>query len=229
MPKIYPFKGWRYNLDIVNDLSKVVSPPYDVISEQDQKKLYDLSPYNFIRIILNNNPPSKRYADSAKTLSEWKTKKIIQQDDNEALYLLSQSFDHGKDQINRIGFISKLQISQLGAKILPHEQTISKHINDRYELMKSTQANTGQIFMSYRDKEKIVEKIARNYNNKEPIINVNIDGIKYQIWCLINNNEINSIKEMMKDKRLLLLMDIIDIKQHINMHKIILKNMEPIK
>jgi len=204
MPKIYPFKGWRYNLDIVNDLSKVVSPPYDVISEQDQKKLYDLSPYNFIRIILNNNPPSKRYADSAKTLSEWKTKKIIQQDDNEALYLLSQSFDHGKDQINRIGFISKLQISQLGAKILPHEQTISKHINDRYELMKSTQANTGQIFMSYRDKEKIVEKIARNYNNKEPIINVNIDGIKYQIWCLVNNNEINSIKEMMKDKKVII-------------------------
>ena len=158
MPKIYPFKGWRYNLDIVSDLSKVISPPYDVISEQDQRNLYDLSPYNFIRIILNNKPPPNRYVDSAKILSEWKTKKILQQDDNEAIYLLSQTFVHGADQINRIGFISKLQISQLGEKILPHEQTISKHINDRYELMKSTQANTGQIFMSYRDKEKWASK-----------------------------------------------------------------------
>jgi uncharacterized protein (DUF1015 family) len=204
MPEIYPFKGWRYNLDIVNDLAKVVTPPYDVINEQDQTKLYDLSPYNFIRIILNNNPAPDKYADSARIVSEWKTKNIFQQDDNEAMYLLSQSFDYGNDQIDRIGFIAKLQISELGDKILPHEQTISKHINDRYELMKSTQANTGQIFMSYRDKEKIVEGIANNYNNKEPIVDFNIDGIKYKIWRLIDNNEIELLKEMMIDKKVII-------------------------
>ena len=139
----------------MNDLSKVVSPPYDVISENDQRKLYDLSPYNFVRIILNNNPLPNKYADSARMLSEWKTKNIIQQDDIELFYLLSQSFNHGVGKVNRIGFISKLQISPLGEKILPQEQTISKHINDRYELMKSTDTNTGQIFMSYRDEKKI--------------------------------------------------------------------------
>ena len=87
---------------------------------------------------------------------------------------------------------------------MPHEQTISKHINDRYELMKSTESNTGQIFMSYRDEEKIVETIARDYNNNEPIVNINIDGIKYKIWSLINNSEIDSIKEMMKDKKVII-------------------------
>ena len=204
MPKIYPFKGWRYNPNIVNDLSKVVSPPYDVISENDQRKLYDLSPYNFVRIILNNNPLPNRYADSARMLSEWKTKNIIQQDDNELFYLLSQSFNHGVGKVNRIGFISKLQISPLGEKILPHEQTISKHINDRYELMKSTDTNTGQIFMSYRDEKKIVEGIAKDHKNKEPIIDINIDGTEYKIWPLNDNKEIDSIKEMMKDKKVII-------------------------
>ena len=204
MPKIYPFKGWRYNPNIVNDLSKVVSPPYDVISENDQRKLYDLSPYNFVRIILNNNPLPNKYADSARMLSEWKTKNIIQQDDNELFYLLSQSFNHGVGKVNRIGFISKLQISPLGEKILPHEQTISKHINDRYELMKSTDTNTGQIFMSYRDEKKIVEGIAKDHKNKEPIIDINIDGTEYKIWTLNDNKEIDSIKEMMKDKKVII-------------------------
>lgn len=204
MPKIYPFKGWRYNPNIVNDLSKVVSPPYDVISENDQRKLYDLSPYNFVRIILNNNPLPNKYADSARMLSEWKTKNIIQQDDNELFYLLSQSFNHGVGKVNRIGFISKLQISPLGEKILPHEQTISKHINDRYELMKSTDTNTGQIFMSYRDEKKIVEGIAKDHKNKEPIIDINIDGTEYKIWPLNDNKEIDSIKEMMKDKKVII-------------------------
>tara|TARA_B100001559_G_scaffold110047_1_gene92421 strand:+ start:9414 stop:10673 length:1260 start_codon:yes stop_codon:yes gene_type:complete len=204
MPKIYPFKGWRYNPNIVNNLSKVVSPPYDVISENDQRKLYDLSPYNFVRIILNNNPLPNKYADSARMLSEWKTKNIIQQDDNELFYLLSQSFNHGVGKVNRIGFISKLQISPLGEKILPHEQTISKHINDRYELMKSTDTNTGQIFMSYRDEKKIVEGIAKDHKNKEPIIDINIDGTEYKIWPLNDNKEIDSIKEMMKDKKVII-------------------------
>jgi len=204
MPKIYPFKGWRYNLEIVNDLSKVISPPYDVISEHDQRKLYELSPYNFVRIILNNNSPPNRYVDSARILSEWKTNNILQQDDDEAIYLLSQSFTYRGDQINRIGFISKLQISPLGEKILPHEQTIAKHINDRYELMKSTETNSGQIFMSYRDEEKIVESIAGDYEYKKPIIDIKIDGITYKIWPLIDNNEIDLIKEMMKDKKVII-------------------------
>ena len=45
MPEIFPFKGWRYNNEIVHDLSKVVSPPYDVIDKFDQAKLYNQSPY----------------------------------------------------------------------------------------------------------------------------------------------------------------------------------------
>ena len=71
MPEIYPFKGWRYNGDIVNDIADVITPPYDVINEQDQASLYELSSYNFIRIILNNNPSPEKYNESARILSEW--------------------------------------------------------------------------------------------------------------------------------------------------------------
>ena len=204
MPEIYPFKGWRYNCDIVNDIADVITPPYDVINEQDQASLYELSSYNFIRIILNNNPSPEKYNESARILSEWKTNKIVQQDDKESIYLLLQSFNNNNQQIERIGFIAKLQITELGDKILPHEKTISKHINDRYELMKSSEANTGQIFMSYRDEERIVENIANTYKNKEPIIDTKVDGIKYTIWRLINDDEIINIKEMMIHKKVII-------------------------
>ena len=179
MPNIYPFKGWRYNYDIVDDLAKVITPPYDVINKQDQSSLYDLSPYNFIRIILNKYPVPDKYIDSARILSEWKENEVFKQDHEKSIYLLSQSFRDDGIKKNRIGFIAKLQITELGDKILPHEQTISKHINDRYELMKSTEVNTGQIFMSYRDKEKVVEEIAKTYKDKQPIIDFEIDDVDY--------------------------------------------------
>lgn len=201
MPNIYPFKGWRYNYDIVDDLAKVITPPYDVINKQDQSSLYDLSPYNFIRIILNKYPVPDKYIDSARILSEWKENEVFKQDHEKSIYLLSQSFRDDGIKKNRIGFIAKLQITELGDKILPHEQTISKHINDRYELMKSTEVNTGQIFMSYRDKEKVVEAIAKTYKDKQPIIDFEIDDVQYKIWRISDTNEISRIKEMMMYKK----------------------------
>jgi uncharacterized protein (DUF1015 family) len=36
MAKIIPFKGLRYNTEIVGDLSSVTTPPYDIISEKQQ-------------------------------------------------------------------------------------------------------------------------------------------------------------------------------------------------
>ena len=36
MPVLKPFKAVHYNLKKVKDLKKVVSPPYDVISEEEQ-------------------------------------------------------------------------------------------------------------------------------------------------------------------------------------------------
>ena len=36
MVNISPFKGWRFNTDIISDLRKVIAPPYDVINDTDQ-------------------------------------------------------------------------------------------------------------------------------------------------------------------------------------------------
>ena len=131
MPKIYPFKGWRFNADIVSDISQVIAPPYDVINDADQSALYERSPYNYVRIILNRSAGMGRYSEAAKTFSEWKKNEILIQDTNPSVYLLCQSFRQGEQRIERTGFITKLKITKLGGEVLPHEQTIPKHINDR--------------------------------------------------------------------------------------------------
>ena len=55
MANIFPFKGWRYNSELINDYTKVIVPPYDVITADEQNDYYNTSPYNYIRI--NLNPP----------------------------------------------------------------------------------------------------------------------------------------------------------------------------
>ena len=197
MPKIYPFKGWRFNTNIVGDLSQVIAPPYDIINDADQSALYERSPYNYVRIILNRSAGMGRYSEAAKIFSEWKKNEILIQDTDLSVYLLCQSFHQAEQQIERTGFITKLKITKLGGQVLPHEQTISKHINDRYNLMKATKANTGQIFMSYRDQTRTVESIMGAYEDDIPLVDVVLDGIQYRLWRLRDEGEINTIQNVL--------------------------------
>ena len=200
MVNISPFKGWRFNTDIISDLRQVIAPPYDVINDADQSALYERSPYNYVRIILNRSAGNERYSEAAKTFSKWKKNEILIQDTDPSVYLLCQSFFRDDQQIERTGFITKLKITKLGGQVLPHEQTISKHINDRYNLMKSTKANTGQIFMSYRDQTRTVETILESYKEEIPLIEAVLDGIQYRLWRLTDEGQINTIQDVLAGK-----------------------------
>ena len=204
MVNISPFKGWRFNTDIISDLRQVIAPPYDVINDADQSALYERSPYNYVRIILNRSAGNERYSEAAKTFSKWKKNEILIQDTDPSVYLLCQSFFRDDQQIERTGFITKLKITKLGGQVLPHEQTISKHINDRYNLMKATKANTGQIFMSYRDQTRTVESILGSYKNEIPLIDVVLDGIQYRLWSLTDERQINTIQNVVADTKVII-------------------------
>ena len=57
MAEILPFKGLRYNPEKINDISKVITPPYDIISEEERDGYYQLDPNNIIRLILGKDFP----------------------------------------------------------------------------------------------------------------------------------------------------------------------------
>ena len=57
MADIIPFKGVRYNKEKIIDLSKVIAPPYDVISKEEKAKLSDSSEHNIIRVLLGDDLP----------------------------------------------------------------------------------------------------------------------------------------------------------------------------
>jgi uncharacterized protein (DUF1015 family) len=51
MAVIAPFRGLRYNPELVKDLSLVVAPPYDVISPESQRAYHARHDQNVIRLI----------------------------------------------------------------------------------------------------------------------------------------------------------------------------------
>ena len=203
MAKVAPFKGWRYNPENINKIEDVFVPPYDVITPDEQQQYYRKSPHSYIRINLNNTPGSERYFSAANTLNMWIGSGILLEEDQPAIYVLSQSFELNGTMVNRVGCICSLELSELGETVLPHEQTIDKHLDDRYDLMKSTKANSGQIFMCYKDDDMILEKIYKNIKS-EPSIQAALDGVDYKIWPIINEAIIEKFVNGMRSKTLVI-------------------------
>jgi len=47
-----PFRGLRFDPDVVGDHAQVTAPPYDVISPEARDAYEAMSPYNVVRLIL---------------------------------------------------------------------------------------------------------------------------------------------------------------------------------
>ena len=203
MAKVSAFKGWRYNHEIIDDLKNVIVPPYDVITPEEQNQYYDASPHNYIRINLNNTAGEEKYFSAANTLNMWVGSGVLVEENQPAIYILSQSFLVEGNLVERIGCICALTLSELGDEVLPHEQTIDKHLDDRYKLMESTSANSGQIFMIYDDENMVLENIHKSMADK-PVIDTKLDEIHYKIWAVKDENLIGQFIGALKDKKLVI-------------------------
>ena len=125
MPEIVPFQGILYNSELLVNASGLICPPYDVISEELQQKLYASSPFNAIRLELPLE--SDPYTAAALLLGEWLRDGVLKNDTAPALYPYFQSFlDSEGNSHTRSGFFSAMRLHEFAEKkVLPHEKTLS--------------------------------------------------------------------------------------------------------
>lgn len=191
MAEIKAFKGWRYN-NI--DSQKVITPPYDVIDNDYKSILQNRSEYNFTNLILNDN-----HEIAKSLLDKWTKNNILTQDKEDTIYIYEQEYDG----LKRTGFICLLKIEDLGKTIMPHENTFSKHIEDRYDLMEKTCADFGQIFLIYEDKTNEIDSLLTTSDS--PIITyLDDNNCTHKITPITNPITIKKITDAMSSKSLLI-------------------------
>ena len=147
MAHIAPFRGVFYNQKKIRDLAKVVAPPYDVVSPEEQERLYKKSPYNFIRLDLNQEPDS--YQSVAQMLTEWQTQGILVRDETPAIYYLTHRLKlKNAEEKLRQGFLALTELQDFSTgNIRPHEKTLDAPREDRLKLMLASHAQLSPIFM----------------------------------------------------------------------------------
>jgi uncharacterized protein (DUF1015 family) len=209
MAIIKPFKGLRYNQDIIKDISSVVTPPYDVISPQEQERYYHLHPNNIIRLDFGKDLPGdtekvNKYTRAAEFLNNWEKSGILKQEDSPAIYIYDQECLSENMRIVRRGFIALVKLEQFeNGYIYPHEQTLSGPKEDRLKLTKSCQANLSSIFALFPDENNEVDNYLSGITPKKPDIDfTDNNGVKNKLWVIKETNVINNLVNFMKEKHL---------------------------
>jgi uncharacterized protein (DUF1015 family) len=183
MAMIKPFRAVRYNPTVVGDLQQVMSPPYDVISTEQQTLLHLRSPYNAIHLDLNR--ASERYAVAAKTLATWLAQHALVQDQEPALYFYAQEFTlkDGKRK-RRSGIFTALRLEEFSSgKIRPHERTFEHAKADRLALLHACQAHVSSVFCVYSQPQWSLEQTLAPALAVPPLVEVRDDlDTVHQLW-----------------------------------------------
>lgn len=207
MVRLFPFEGILYNKDKVKKITEVFTPPYDVISPEEQDNFYEIHDFNYIRLILGKEFPgdsehNNRYIRAAAFLDGWLRHKILEQDEKPVFYVYEQRFSFNRKKYLRLGFIGLLRLEDMGrGKVFPHENTHPKARLDRLQLMRVTSANLESIFALYSDEKGKINKVLKKFTKRKPIIEVSDnDNVTHSIWRIDRKPSITKIIKEMKDK-----------------------------
>jgi uncharacterized protein (DUF1015 family) len=206
MVRIAPFRGVFYNQRKVRDLSKVIAPPYDVISREEQEKLYRKSPYNFVRLDFNQEPDS--YSSVAQLFQVWQDEGILERDPAAAIYYLTHRFSvKAEGEKIRRGFFALTQLQDFTeGTIRPHEKTLEAPKEDRLRLMLACHAQLSPIFALYaQPKQTLNRMLATHVEGMEPFIQVEQEnGDECQLWRVTDLALVQRVQQEMKDQPLLI-------------------------
>lgn len=203
MADIQAFRALRYDLSRVGNLSDVVAPPYDVIDEEFQTRLYEQHDNNVVRLILNRleegDDELARYRRASKFLKNWAREGIFQQDIESTIYVYHQTFTVDGAEITRRGFLSRVRLEKFGeGNIYPHEETHSKAKKDRLNLTTECQANLSPIFGIFPDPENQLQTILESgISDHTPITATDHLGVKHSMWRVTDTGVLSRAAELM--------------------------------
>src|SRR6266566_7197895 len=169
MADIQPLRGLRFNSEVQANFAQVITPPYDVISEEAQAKYYARNQYNIIRLELGLDEPgdtslNNRYTRAAATFAEWRTNSILQQETTPCYYLYQQIFTYNAQTYTRTSLLARVRLEPWSARIvLPHEYTMAKPKDDRLKLLRACATNFSPLMSMYEDPQGRMRRLLSTY------------------------------------------------------------------
>ncbi|MGD9817544.1 MAG: DUF1015 domain-containing protein [Desulfomonilaceae bacterium] len=210
MALIKAFPVVKYGRRLTNELEKLITPPYDVISPQEQQAFYESHPFNMIRLVLGNQYPddhelNNKHTRAASTLDEWMRKGVLTRHGKPALVIYQMDFEQPGVGVKRLdGIVAVVKVDDYGrGKVLPHEKTYLGPKKDQLDLLRACKSNLTPVHSLFDDDDDRIYNLYSPYMENEPD-QVTTDSNKnvHRTWLIDDEKIIDAIIEAFDSKSL---------------------------
>lgn len=201
MAEIKPFQALRPRPELA---AQVASRPYDVLSSEEARVEAENNPLSFLYVTKSeiDLPPdfdthSKEVYEKAKQNLQQLISNDILLKEAKPCYYIYQLVMNGRSQTGLV-CVSSVQ-DYFDNVIKKHEFTRPEKEKDRIDHMRTIEAQTGNVFMAYRDVTELNAIINGWKMTNKPVYDFTAtDGIQHSIWVIDRDIVINSITELFR-------------------------------
>ncbi len=202
MVSISPFRALRPAAQFARE---VASRPYDVLSVKEAKKEAEGKPNSFLHITRSEIDlpadvdvhSSEVYNKAKENLSAFVSREILFSEQKPCYYIYELTMA-GRNQVGLV-CCSSVEDYENGL-IKKHEFTRPEKEQDRVDHIFTTQAQTGNVFLAYRDVKKLNDLIEKWRTSRSPVYNFKSDdSIGHAIWIVNEEKTIDQITKIFKE------------------------------
>ena len=190
--RVKAFKAWR---PAEGKAALVASVPYDVVDRKQAAALAANNPDSFLHVVRaeidlpeDTNPYSDEvYARAKANLQRLMDDGVLVRETDPSIYLYSQQMGEHV----QFGIVATCHVEDYETgKIKIHEKTRRVKEEDRIRYVGTQNANTGPVFLAYRDSEKI-NAVVDATKAAEPLYKFTaVDGVTHTVWKFENAAEL---------------------------------------
>lgn len=203
MAKILPFKALR---PAAEHAPKVASRPYDVLNSKEAKTEAQGNSYSFLHVTKseidlpeNADIHSSEVYDKAKQNLHAFIQRNILFKESKPCYYIYELVMNGRSQT---GLVCGSSVDDYENDIIKkHEFTRPEKEEDRINHIKITGAQTGNVFLAYRNVESIDNLLSQWKKDRNPVYDFTADdGIQHSIWVINDSSTISHITSLFEEE-----------------------------
>ncbi|MBN9382919.1 MAG: DUF1015 domain-containing protein [Chitinophagaceae bacterium] len=203
MASITPFRALR---PVQQSAAQVASRPYDVLNSTEARLEAEGNPHSFLHITKSeidlpediDTHSAQVYEKAKENLQEFIRKGVLVQEEK-PLYYIYRLIMNGRSQT---GLVCVSSVDDYEKDVIKkHEFTRPDKEADRIHHMKTIRAQTGNVFLAYKNVEDIDRLIEGWKNAHAPLYDFTAeDGIQHTIWAVDDDASIKTITQSFADK-----------------------------
>ncbi len=207
MAVVAPFRALHYNPERVEDLGRVITPPYDIISPAEQDVFYAMHPYNMIRLELGKTTPQDTAQDNAHTrasqyLRQWSREGILVREAEPAFFPYELEYPFQEGRRIRKGFFGLLRLEEFGKGcVRPHERTFHKVKEERLSLLVQCGVHFSPIFVLFSDSDGRVRHMLETHRGRKVLLECqDFRNCRHRLYRMGDPPQVQQLQTLLADK-----------------------------